>query len=131
MEKIEFKNYEDSPTTPINAQALNKMQDNIEQAIADVEVDVDFTELENAIDNKADKSNTYTKAEVDTELEGKVDKKFPPRAVTTNLDFDKTEDEWGSIRYDLSTRNVTTGKPMGSGFVTTYFWDNSGNHDSQ
>ena len=124
MDKINFKNYEDEQTTPINAQALNAIQDNIEEAIENIDI-TDQLEL------KADKSNTYTKAEVDTELEGKVDKKFPPKAVTTNLDFDKTEDEWGSIRYDLSTSNVTTGKPMADGFVTTYFWYNSGNYDSQ
>lgn len=36
MKKIEFKNYEDSPTTPINAQALNAMQDNMEEAINNI-----------------------------------------------------------------------------------------------
>lgn len=50
----------------------------------------------------------------------------------SSLNFTKIERQYATVRRDLLTSSVTdmSDKP-GDGFVTTYFWDNSGQWDTQ
>lgn len=118
MEKIEFKNYEDSPTTPINAQSLNAMQDNIEEAIENIDI-TDQLEL------KADKSDTYTKTEVNNELSNKVNVK------TLNINSYNLN----NIDYNVAFAygNDCTNKPIGAsdGWLTNVLHATNNNYRSQ
>ena len=49
-----------------------------------------------------------------------------------SINFAKSESEYGTIRFDMLTSNVTDmADDPGDGFVITFFWDNNGNYDSQ
>ena len=49
----------------------------------------------------------------------------------TSGNFIKDTTQYGTMRADLATSSMTTGKPPSDGYVQTYFWDNSGQYDSQ
>ena len=50
----------------------------------------------------------------------------------SSLNFKPTEESiYGTIRNDICTQTITDSSRPSDGFVTTYFWDNSGRHDSQ
>lgn len=50
----------------------------------------------------------------------------------SSINFDKTESEYGTKRFDLLTSAVTDLEDdPGDGFIETYYWDNSGKWDTQ
>lgn len=50
----------------------------------------------------------------------------------SSLNFKPTEESiYGTIRNDICTQTITDSSRPSDGFVTTYFWDNSGRHDTQ
>lgn len=98
MTKIEFKNLPDT-STPLSAENLNTMQDNIEDAIDNVSIDLDdevSTTSTNGIENQA--ITNY----VDGEIQDTKD--YVDSEVATKQDILTTTHGTGNI--DISTTNV-------------------------